>query len=96
MVTVNENISFTDYTSGLRLPNCFKLAINSKNDNDFTNFDITPSSDFSDIAVFFFSSLVTGQSFKSISLLVLELLQFIFIKVDQKFGNRKHPHWNFV
>ena len=52
-VTINENISFTDYTSGLRRLNCFKLVINSKNDNDVTNSDITPLSDFFDIAVFF-------------------------------------------
>ena len=29
-VTVNENVSFTDYASGIRLPDCFKLAINWK------------------------------------------------------------------
>ena len=50
-VTVNENVSFTDYTPGLRLPNCSKLAINLKNDNDVT-ISITPSSDFFDIAAF--------------------------------------------
>ena len=33
-VTSNENISFTDYASGIRLPNCSKLTINRKNDND--------------------------------------------------------------
>ena len=27
-VSINENISFTDYTSEIRLPNCSKLAIN--------------------------------------------------------------------
>ena len=42
--------------------------------------DITPSSNIFDIAVFFFSSLVTGPSFKSVSLLVLELWQFSSIK----------------
>ena len=52
-VTFNENVGFTDYTSGLRLPNCFKLTINSKNDNDITNSNVTPSSDFFDIALFF-------------------------------------------
>ena len=30
----NENISFTDYASGIRLPDCPKSAINQKNDND--------------------------------------------------------------
>ena len=50
-VTVNENASFTDYMPGLRIPNCFKLVINSKNENDVTNSDITPLSEFFDIAV---------------------------------------------
>ena len=40
-VIVNENVSFTDYMSGLPLPNCFKLDINPKNDNDVTTSDIT-------------------------------------------------------
>ena len=35
-VTVNENVSFTDYMSGLRFPDCSKLAKNPKNDNDVT------------------------------------------------------------
>ena len=51
-VTFSENVDFTDYTSGLRLPNCFKLTINSKNDNDITNSNVTPSSNFFDIALF--------------------------------------------
>ena len=33
-VTINENISFTDYASGIQLPDCSKLAINQENDND--------------------------------------------------------------
>ena len=79
-VTVNENVSFTDYTSRLQLSNCSKLAINRKNDNEATNSDITPSSKIFDIAVFFFSGLVTGPSFKPVSLLLLELWQFSSIK----------------
>ena len=38
MVTVSGNISFTDYPSGIRLPDCSKLAVNWKNDNDVTIF----------------------------------------------------------
>ena len=38
MVTINENINFTDYAPGIRLPDCSKLAINWKNDNDVTIF----------------------------------------------------------
>ena len=33
-VTVNENVSFTDYASGIWLPSCSKLARNQKNDHD--------------------------------------------------------------
>ena len=33
---INENISFTDYPSEIRLPDCSKLALNTKNDNDVT------------------------------------------------------------
>ena len=34
--TINENVSFTDYAPGIQLPDCFKLVINWKNDNDVT------------------------------------------------------------
>ena len=33
-ITINENVGFTDYASGIRLLDCSKLAINRKNDND--------------------------------------------------------------
>ena len=82
-VTINENLSFRDYTSGFQFSNCSKLAINLKNDNNVKNYDISPSSVFFDIAVFFFLkfSLVTGQNFTSIPLLVLKLSQFSSLKV---------------
>ena len=52
---------FTDYTSGIRLPDRFKLSINKKNcPNVF------------DVVLFLLSSLVTAPSFMSISPLVLE------------------------
>ena len=35
-VAINENVSFTDYASGIRLPDCYKLATNWKNSNDIT------------------------------------------------------------
>ena len=76
-ITVNENVCFTNYTSGLRLCNCFKLVINPINDNDVTNSNMMLSSGFYDLAVFL---LVTGPSFTSISLLVLELWQFSSVK----------------
>ena len=37
-VTINENISFTDYASEIRLPDCSKLGLNWKIDNDVTIF----------------------------------------------------------
>ena len=60
-VTVNEKVSFADYTSRLRLTNCSKLV----------RYNVIVK--FFDVAVFGFSSLDTGSSFTSISLLVLEL-----------------------
>ena len=79
-VTVNENVSFTDYTSGLRLPNCSKLVIYPKNDNNVGIPIQRYRQTFFILPCFFFSSLVTGPSFTSISLLVLELWQFSSIK----------------
>ena len=35
-MTINENMIFTAYASGIRLPDCSKLAINRQNDNDVT------------------------------------------------------------
>ena len=35
-MTVNENVTFTGYASGIGLPDCSKLAINQKNNNDVT------------------------------------------------------------
>ena len=57
--------------SGFRIapnwPEIGKMTMTSQ----FT--DMTQSSHFSDVAVFLLSTLVTGPSFMSISLLVLEL-----------------------
>ena len=79
-----------NHASGIRLPDCSKLAINLKNDNDFTiwRHDV--------IAKFFWScrflsSLVTSPIFMSISLLVLELWQFLFIRDWPEI--RKYPAW---
>ena len=45
-VTINDNISFTDYAPKIQLPDCYKLAVNWKNANDVTIPDMTPSSTF--------------------------------------------------
>ena len=42
--------------------------------------DMTSTTNFLDVVLFFFSSLVTGPSFMSISSLVLKLWQFSFIR----------------
>ena len=70
----------TDYVSGIRLPDCSKLAINWENDNDVTIFWNDIIVNFFDVVLFLLSSLVTGPSFMSISSLVLELWQFSFIR----------------
>ena len=66
---------FADSVSGIRPPDCSKLARNPKNNNDVTLFR-------HDVNVFLFllSSLVTARCFMSISSQVLELWQFSFIR----------------
>ena len=63
-VTVNENVSFIIYASGIRLPDCSKLAINRK--MTMTSQISKYASIFFDLAVFLLSSLVSGPGFKSI------------------------------
>ena len=58
--------------------------------------DMTSSSSFFDVVVFLLSSLGTGPYFKSISLLILELGPFSFIRVDQKSGSWKYPRLSFA
>ena len=72
-VTITENIIFAESVSGIRSPDCFKLARNPKNDNDVTIFRHDVNINFFDVVLFHLSSLVTGPSFMSISSLVLEL-----------------------
>ena len=72
-VAITENITFADSVSGIRPPDCSKLAKNPKNDNDVVNFRHDVNVRFFDVVLFLLSSLVTGPSFMSISSLVLEL-----------------------
>ena len=53
-----ENVNFTANASKIRLLDSSKIAINWKNSNDVT---------ICEVALFLLSSLVTGQSFMSIS-----------------------------
>ena len=66
--------------SGIRLPNCFKLSINQKYDNDviISWHDVTTS--FFDAVLFPLSSLVIDPSFTSKSSMILELRQSSFIR----------------
>ena len=65
---------------GIRLPDCSKLAVNWKSHNDVIIFLHDVIINFFDAVLFLLSSLVTGPSFMSISLQVLELWQFPFIR----------------
>ena len=66
--------------SGIRPPDCSKLAKNPKNNNDVTIFRHDVNVIFFDVVLFLLSSLVTDPSFMLISSLVLELWQFSFIR----------------
>ena len=70
--------------SGIRSPDCSKLAKNHKNDKDVTisrhDVNVNFFCLFLPFALFLLSSLVTVPSFMSISSLVLELWQFFFIR----------------
>ena len=79
-VTVHENVSFTDYTSGLWLPDCSKLAKNPINDNDDNICWYNVIVKWFWCYCVYFSSLATGPSLTSISLLAPYLWQFSFIK----------------
>ena len=66
--------------SGFQPPDCSKLATNPKNDNEVKTFQHDVIVKFFVVAFFLLSILVTCRSFMSISLLVLELWQFSFIR----------------
>ena len=80
MVLITENLIFADPVSGIRPPECSKLAKNPKNDNDVIIFRHDVNVKFFDVVLFLLSSLVTGPSFMSVSSLVLELWQFSFTR----------------
>ena len=74
-----KNMTFADSASGVRPPDCSKLAKNPKNENDVTIFWHDVNVKFFDVVLFLLSGLVTGPSFMSISSLTLELWQLSFI-----------------
>ena len=73
-------ICFKDYTSGIQLPDCSKLATNQKNNNDVIMYHLNVTVKFFNEVLFLLSSLVTDPSFTSISSLFLELWKFSFIR----------------
>ena len=73
-VAINGNVRITDHLSKIWLPDCSKLVINWKDVADIMSLS------FFWRFLFYLSSLVTVPSFMSISLLVLELWLFLFIK----------------
>ena len=87
-VIINENVSFTDYASGIQHPDCSKLTKKRKNKNDVTISWHDVITSFFDVVLFFLWSLVTGQNFVSISSLVLELWQ-LNKKYEVRKGQRK-------
>ena len=105
----SENIPFStrtslvlvmsgDHESEVWLPDCSKLAIFWKVTMTSLFADKTSSSSFLDVAVFLLSSLVTGPSFMSISLLVLELWQFFCKGLirNPKLGNTTDRVWSNI
>ena len=73
-------MSFTDNASKTQSHDCSKLVINQKNNNDVTIYQHEVFVKIFWRCCFLLSSLVTGQSFMLVSLLVLELWQFSLIK----------------
>ena len=59
-VTINENVSFIDYMSGIRLPDRFKLSINQKNCPNF--FDVFCYFD----VILFHVNIITGSGLMTI------------------------------
>ena len=75
-----SRVSITDHASKIWLPGCSNLAMNGENDNNvgICRRDITVN--FFGVAVFLLSSLIIGPSCMAISVLVLKLWQFLFIR----------------
>ena len=70
-VIINENVNFTDYASGIWLPDCSKLAVNWKNGNDATVFWYDVIVNFFSVVLFLLRSLVTGPYFISMTIYVM-------------------------
>ena len=95
-VTINENVSFIDHAPGMLFLHGCKLAINQEKDNDVTICWHIIIVKYFYIDVFLLSSLATGLRLVSISWLVLELWQFLFINDWPETQKWKYPHMSFV
>ena len=92
---VNENLSFTDYASGIWLPDSSKLVINKKKDHDVIIRWHEVIVIFFDVILFLLSILVTALSFMSISMQLLELWQFTFIRDWPEIQKSEMPYSEF-
>ena len=91
---MNENVSFADYASGIRLPDCSKLAINRKKDNDATTRQNEVIVNFS--WRYFVSLVKCTYCFMPISSLILEWCQFSFIRDWPKIQKLEIPRLSFA
>ena len=73
-------IRFTDYVSEIWLPDCFKLAINEKNDNDATISRNDVIVKFFDGLLFLLLNLITGPCLMSISITGSGVMTIFFYK----------------
>ena len=75
---INENVIVK---SKILLPDCFKLAINWKNDNYVTIANLTSSSNFSEVAMFV--NIITGSG-------VMTVFAFKELTRKPEIGNTHH------
>ena len=92
---INGNVSFKYYASGIQLPYCSKFVINWRNKNHISFPRWRHRQKCFDVVLFLLSSLFSGRSFVSISSLVLELWQFIFITDWPEIRRSKVPPSQF-
>lgn len=85
-----------DYASEIWLPGYSELAVIRKIDNDVMICWYYAYAIFFDVIIFLLLSLYVGASFMSMLLLVLESLQFLFIRVlTQNPEIKKTSIWTF-
>ena len=93
-VAINENVWITDHASRIFVRNSSKSALNQKNVNVVLICQHDTIINFYDVA-FLSSSLVTGPSVMSVSLVVLEFWQFLFIRVWPEIWKSEIPPSEF-